>query len=443
MTSWNVGMAKVDITPRLGVPLMGNFRDDYAARGVHDPLYAHAIVLENNAGRRVALLSIDACELDRKNIALVRRCASQQTKLPEESILVAAIHTHSGPATMGLGSLPIADDADIEAFLTKAAIAVSLAIADLKPSTLAIGYSKEDRLSFNRRLACKDGKTHMNWEGLDPAFVTKPLGPIDPQVISLCVDRKDQRRGALVNFGLHPAILAGDNWLYSADYPGYLSEALSKVMGDDFMTVFFNGCCGNVNHIDYSDPLQGRGYKMAERCGYMLATAVQQAMKTPVAVCGDELAISHEKVRLKRLKISEKDRQWSQNVIEKAKTQPTQGQVDGLPDEYYAKTWLHMYDVQNQDDFAEVMTIRIGDLAIVGLPGEIFCELGLEIKKSSPAKHTIVIGLANDSIGYLPNRIAFEQGGYEPSVGSTMYEPGAGEQLIASALSQLKTLFPK
>jgi hypothetical protein len=443
MTSWKVGMAKVDITPRLGVPLMGNFRDDYAARGVHDPLYAHAMVLENNTGRRVALLSIDACELDRNNIAWVKKCVLQQTKLPEESILVAAIHTHSGPATSNLGSLPKADDADIQTFLTKAAKAVSLAIADLKPATLAIGYSQEDRLSFNRRLACKDGKTHMNWESLDPAFVVKPLGPIDPQVIALSVDRDNQRQGVLVNFGLHPAILAGDNWLYSADYPGYLAEALAKVMGDDFMTVFFNGCCGNVNHIDYSDPLQGRGFKMAECCGYVLAAAVQQAMRTPVEIHGDVLEISHEKVSLKRLKISEKDRQWSEDVLEKAKNNPTQGQVDGLPDEFYAKTWLKMYEVQNKDDEVDVMVIRLGDLAIVGLPGEIFCELGMEIKKSSPAKHTMVIELANDSIGYMPNRIAFEQGGYEPSVGSTLYEPGAGEQLIASAMTQLKTLFKK
>jgi hypothetical protein len=91
----------------------------------------------------------------------------------------------------------------------------------------------------------------------------------------------------------------------------------------------------------------------------------------------------------------------------------------------------------------EVNALRIGDLGIVTLPGEIFCEFGLQIKKQSPAKHTLVVELTNDAIGYLPTREAFEQGGYEPTTGSTYYEEGAGDELTASALRQLNGLFPR
>jgi neutral ceramidase len=443
MLSLKIGVARVDYTPALGLPLMGNFRDDYGARGIHDPLYSRALVFQDSAGTKVALLSLDICMIDRNNASLMRRFIASQTDLRPENIIIAATHTHSGPAAMSLGSLPKSDDAAIERFLTKAANAAVLANQQLKPSRLTFGTTEENRVSFNRRLRCKDGKTHMCWEGLDPEFVIEPLGPIDPQMTTLSIDQDGKPAAALVNFALHPAILAGDNWLYSADYPGYLAESLARLTGDDFITAFFNGCCGNIVHLNYADRTQGRGFEMAQRVGYMLGVAACEARTRAVPVEGNGIALSREKVRLKRLKISEDQRLWSEEVLRKAKEHPACGQVDGLPDEHYALTWLQMYQNQEADDFVEVNALRIGDLGIVTLPGEIFCEFGLQIKKQSPAKHTLVVELTNDAIGYLPTREAFEQGGYEPTTGSTYYEEGAGDELTASALRQLNGLFPR
>jgi hypothetical protein len=420
---------------------MGNFRDDYGARGVHDPLYSRALVLQNITGAKVALLSVDICMLDRNNVALMRRHIASQTDLLAENIFIAATHTHSGPAPMRLGSLPKADDASVDRFLTKAATAVVIAHERLKPSRLTIGTTTEGRLSFNRRLRCKDGRTHMNWEGLDPSFVIEPLGPTDPQVTTLVIEQEGRSAAAVVNFALHPAILAGDNWLYSADYPGYLSESLARLSRADFVTLFFNGCCGNVNHLDYTDKTQGRGYAMTQRVGYLLGVAAAEARERAVPVEGGEIAISREMVHLKRLRISKEEVKWSEEIVRKAQEHPTRGQVDGLPDVHYARTWLEMHRKQGDDDVVEVCVLRLGDAGIVTFPGEMFCEFGLQVKKNSPAKHTLVIELANDEIGYLPTREAFEQGGYEPTTGTTLYEKGAGEELTASALRQLQELF--
>lgn len=427
----------------MGLPLMGNYRDDYGARGVHDPLYARAMVLSGSSGEKVALLSVDICMIERNFVAMMRKFISSKCDIAGENIFIASIHTHSAAAPMKLGSLPKADDAAIEEFLKKAATAVMAANEKLEDASLAVGYNTEDRISFNRRLKCNDGKTHMNWEGMDPYFVVEPLGPIDPQVITLSVEQQGKPKACIVNFALHPAVLAGDNWLYSADYPGYLCEAMAKLHNPDFMTLFFNGCCGNVNHIDYTDPIQGRGYKMTQRIGYMLAVAATEAMRGSVAVVGDEIAVSREKVTLKRLPITEAQRKWSEDVLERAKTNPTMGQVDGMPDEYYAELWLDMYEKQNTDDHAEVMVVRIGDVGVVGLPGEIFCEFGMDIKKRSPVKHTFVIELANDAIGYITTAEAFHHGGYESTYGSTLYAKGTGEKLVSSALSQLEELFKR
>ncbi len=448
MSNLRVGTGSADITPPPGLPLMGNFRDDYAARGTHDPLWAHAIVFADEHGTKAGLLAVDNCMLARENVALVRETIAAGCDVPPQNVLVHATHTHSGPAASGILGMDneVAPHwGAIETFLRKAASAVIEANRRLEEASLGVGHVTEDRVSFNRRLRRRDGTTQMNWEALQPGFdlaqVAGAWGPIDPEMVCLTVGRKGMPRIALVHFGLHPAILAGDNWLYSADYPGYLRNALSQSLGEGAACLFLNGCCGDVNHVDYRDLGQGRGYEMAERVGGLLAASAQRAIDTAEPLSAICLRVAREHVLLHRLKISPSERQWCEQVLEEAQTRPPGGQVDGLPDAYFARLRLEMARVENEPDPVEVMVMRIGDAAIVGIPGETFCELGLAIKRRSPTRHTLVAGLCNDAIGYLPTRTAFEQGGYETTVGSTFYEPGSAERLVEAAVRLLKQLF--
>jgi hypothetical protein len=443
-----IGVAQVEFTPPPGLPLMGNFRDDYLARGVHDPLCAKAVVFEDDRGVKAALLALDLCMVDRKNVELIRRVVGASSRVPPENVLVHATHTHSGPAPVarflfGLDYAPFVGAA--EEFLMRAAMAVADAERDLAEGSLAVGYSQEDRVSFNRRLRRLDGSTQMNWEalapGFDPTKVAGCWGPTDPRVAAVAIQREDRAVAAMVNFGLHPAILAGDNWLYSADYPGALAEGLARIQGEPFTTLFLNGCCGNVNHVDYRDASQGRGFGMVQRVGYMLAAAATEALRGRTAVAGQQVAVCRRKVTLDRMPISAEEKRRCEKVLADLAAQPIKGQVDGLPEGHFADTRLAMHRVQDQPDEVEVFALRVGDLAIVGLPGEIFCELGLEIRRRSPAPHTLVVELSNDAIGYIPTGESFGHGGYEVTVGSTFYKPGAGEQLVASAVSQLQELF--
>ena len=448
MSQLCVGVAAVEITPPPGLPLMGNFRDDYLARGVHDPLMAKAIVFQDAQGGAAALLAVDVCMLDRRNVALIRQAIGRTARVPPEHVLVHATHTHSAPAPhdrflFGLDYEPYR--AAAESLLVRAASAVALAEQRASAAQLSWGEAVEDRLSFNRRLRRQDGTTQMNWEalaaGFDPAQIDSAWGPTDPQVGCLLVEAAARPVAAAVNFGLHPAILAGDNWHYSADFPGQLAAALARIQGDDFLTLFLNGCCGNVNHVDYRDPQQGRGYGMIQRVGYMLAAAAAQAIRSRMPLAGDRIAVARERVTLERMTISPDERDRCQRVLDDLQGQPPRGQVDGLPDAFFADLRLRMHAVQHVPDAVEVQTIRVGELAIVGLPGEVFCEFGLQLKRRSPAAHTLVVELANDAIGYLPTRNAFAQGGYEVTAGSTLYAPGAGEQLADAAAAQLQRLF--
>lgn len=439
-----VGCATVEITPPPGLPLMGNFRDDYAARGVHDPLQAKAVVFADSSGAKAAVLALDVCMLDRANVARIRESVHRESGVPPAHVLVHAIHTHSAPApndryAFGFDLTPHL--AEIDGLLVKAASAVALAERDLAEADLAVGYAREERVAFNRRLRRRDGSTQMNWEALQPGFdpreIAGPWGTTDPQLTCLVIERGGRPCAAVVNFGLHPAVLAGDNWLYSADYPGYLAEALGRTLGSHFTCLFLNGCCGNVNHVDYCDPLQGRGYKMAERIGYMLAAAAHEAISARQPVAADRIAVSSENVALDRIPIPPDEFRRCEAILEETRRNPARGQVDGLPEAYFADLRVRMHREQDTPLEAEVMAIHLGEVSLVGLPGEIFCESGLEIKRRSAARHTLVAELANDAVGYVPTRESFAQGGYETTVGSTFVREGSAERLVASALRQL------
>ncbi len=442
MARLDCGAAAVAFTPPPGLPLIGNFRDDYAARGVHDPLYARALVVRGAGGAMAGLLLLDLCMVTHENAGVLREVIARTSSVPPDRVLIAATHTHSGPAPMRLGSMPVSPPAALRRFLAKAATAVGRAERALRPADLLAGAARETRVAFCRRLACRDGRTHMNWEHLDPAFVRRALGTPDTVLRVLAARGTDgDWRAALVNFGLHPAVLAGDNWLYSADYPGYLAEALRRLHGPGLVPLFANGCCGDVNHIDYRDPLQGRGYGMTQRIGYLLAVAATEAMQRAVPVRGTTVRVSRESVRLDRLPVSAARRVWAARAVARAARRPARGQVDGVPDEFYARVLLEMHARQHAPAEAEVMVLRLGDAAVVGLPGECFSALGDRIRRGSPARHTLVVELANDELGYFPVRQAFAAGGYETTPGSTFFRPGAGERLADSARRQLARLF--
>lgn len=441
MSKLKVGIAAVDYKPDLGLPIMGHIRDDYAARGVHDPMFAKAMVIAGASGEKIALLSVDICMIPGDQIAMMREFIEDRCGIAGKNVLIAGTHTHGGPSTLEKYTSPKSPDDKMEAFLNRAAQAVIDANDNLEDATFKVGYAEEDRLSFNRRLKCSDGKTHMNWEEVDPAIVIEALGPIDPQLVTMTVSNSGQHKAALVNFPLHPAIIDYENWEYTADWPGYMAQGLGKIAGDDFVSLFFNGCCGNINQFDYDNKyLPKKGYPMAQLAGYTLAASAAKAMRSEVAVSGDKVAVSGELVTLKRFRITEEEYQEAKRVLE-SKVKVVRENSDGLPAEYMAPGVIEMYEKQDTDDQVEVMAMRVGDVGIVGLPGEIFCEFGLEIKDRSPAKHTIVIELANGAVGYFPTVAAFDEGGYEVTASATNYEKGSGEKLVESAVKQLNELF--
>ncbi len=445
-----IGIAEVNYTPRVGFDLAGNYRgNDYASRGIHDSLFCRAIVASNGI-EKAAIVTIDICFLKKNAVNFMRANIAAKTDIKPENIMITCSHTHSGPK-------PIIDDAegkDVEAkaFLLKASTAAIIANERLKPTTIAVGKSSESRISHNRRIKCKDGSTHMCWEKYEPGFAIGPLGPIDPEVITMSFTQDGKQVGALVNFACHATTLTGNNWLYSADYPGYMVETLKKLKGKDYMPMFINGVSGNLTQVDYRVGFPDT-YQECQRIGYMLGVAAAAAINNEQVISGNEIAVSREMVPLSNLDITDEQFEWAQMIIKKVEKEGMPPiQANGIPDAAYAKNWISMRAKQDLVDSLELMVVRIGDIAIVGFPGEMFTEFGLDIKAKSAFKNTIVAGITNDSRAYFPTKVSFTEGlkgftpmikGYETTPGSTYFDIGSGEKLSESALNQLKKLFNK
>jgi len=165
---------------------------------------------------------------------------------------------------------------------------------------------------------------------------------------------------------------------------------------------------------------------------------------------GNRIRVLSEMVPVKRMTITEEQYAWAKQMMVKVEKYGMPGfQTDGIPDAQFAGQWIEMYEMQNLADTLEVMVVRVGDVAFVGLPGEMFNEFGSDIKKRSPVKHTLVMGLTNDSRKYFPTRVSFSQGptgftpmtnGYETTPGATLYDKGAGEKLCETAVSLLNRI---
>ena len=442
-TQYEIGVATVDITPPVGTPLAGNFRDDYASRGVHTPLTARALAVRSG-GAAVALVAADLLTVPETMVALARRQIEAACGLRPEQVLISATHTHSGPAAE-LVAGPPAPAAVIEKITAGIAAACIQAHQALRSSGLWRGATQTDHetLFFNRRLRLKDGRTVMNWTRPPRDAIDAAWGPTDPEMGLLLAGADPEYPTFFgVNAALHAAVLAGDNWLINADWPGYYYQAVQRIFGSDATAMYFQGAQGNINHLDAFDPTQGRGFKEAQRIGSTIALAAAAARRELRSVSGP-VAWSSRQVALPPRVITPAEIARAEQVVAEsaASGEAPRGQTDGLPELLFARAQLELAP-RTEPYATEIQALRIGDLAVVGLPGEFFVEFGLEIKRRSPAAQTFVVGLANGSLGYVPTAAAFAQGGYEPtSWHYSKLAPQAGPLCVAAALEQLQTLF--
>ena len=430
------GLAEIEITPPIGYRMDGYFTERLST-GVKDPLMAKALVFQQG-DTKSALVVCDLLGVPQTLTREVRARAAARTGIPAENIAVTATHTHTGPLFSGerarifselaaakYGTDPLARINYVETLRDRLVDVIVAANAAVSPATLEFVAASEDRVSFNRRYHLNDGTVATN-PGISNPKIVGPAGPIDPDLPFILISKEKTPVGSLTVFAMHLDTVGGTE--YSADYAGQLAHGLRREFGDRFISMFGTGTCGNINHIDVS----GTRRYSARLIGEQLAISVL-SLRSREPVANSALAAASGRVTLPLRKVSDTQITAARANAPKIGTTelPFLAQVETV-------TTLDLASRGPALD-TEVQVFRVNrDLAIVLLPGEIFVELGLAIKRASPFKHTLVIELSNDNPAYIPTEKAFKEGGYEPT--NSRIETGGGEQLVAEALRLLKTL---
>jgi neutral ceramidase len=434
-----LGTAFTDITPPLGIPMAGYYHAR-GADGVLDPLFSKAIVLERD-GERVALVTLDLIGTTRWVTDQARAEIGRTTGLKAESVMISATHAHTGPelADRGERGTDMGGEKEIAVRYTRElpkliAQSVRLASERLQPARLSAARGRCDSLAFNRRYYMRDGSVGWNPGKLNTNMVTA-AGPTDPEVCVLYADAPEASApgGAIatyVTFAMHPDTTGGSK--LSADWPGALGRVLTAYHGSNHLTLLANGTCGNINNFDFSWNWSNHGPFEQNRIGTILGAAVLQAYRDLRPVSAGPLRVRSERVELALPEITPEEAAAAKKTIEETRDDRGANFMK-LVRAYRA---LDVAARAGQPHQVETQVIALGrDVAWVGLPGEVFVELGLAIKKRSPFKLTFVVELANENLGYIPDRRSYAEGNYEPE--SARCAAGSGEKLVETALRLL------
>jgi neutral ceramidase len=395
------------------------------ANGQEGELRAAAVAIEDARGGRVALIACDVLMIERDVLDRAARRVERETGIPFDHILINATHTHHAPTTVTVHGYE-RDEAFTRQVEDKIAQAAAKAVRRLAPSTFLFRLGEESSVGKNSRLLLGDGTIY--WVGPHDDAV-RPTGPFDPELPVLALRRRDGGLEAVVfNHSTH-TIGTRKPGVRSPSFYGLAAQELEKERGGTFL--FFEGASGSTHNLDVP------AAEAAYRIHHAVAAALDAAHERPV----DRVDAIRKEITVKVRHFREedddrvvvnyctkriKDPAAARSVIEtframRRKLDSRQGEA--------RKTW--------------VQAVRIGDVAIVGVPGEFFTALGEEIKRRSPFRYTCVFELANDYIGYIPDRSGYERGGYQVWTGLHSYlEPGTGEQIVAETVELLGRLKP-
>lgn len=372
------GVATADITPPIGVTLMGY--DPRPSESVGHALRAEALACEGETGAWI-LIGADVCAFASPLTHPLRAEIASDTGLPPAAVMLTATHTHSGPH--------ITDALWCERSEQESAYFRTLRdnLRDVAkrawrariPGTLVLAKTAAPDLGSNRRIQRQDGTWINEWA--DP--LGRHTGYYDPAVDVLGVRREDNVLDALlVNFGCHPVCFGPKNLAISGDYVSYLKDDL-EARGDARTVMFTVSGHANIDPREcvQCDPMVVR--KMGER----LADIVRRSLPSLTPVGGEGVGVAEEFWRFRAT--------WS-----------PEGRL-----RIYFPHAAHGACVETS-----VSALATGSLALLGMPGETASEYRQKFIRCSPFVHTILMSLANDFIGYLPTDEMLRQGAYETTL---------------------------
>jgi len=260
--------------------------------------------------------------------------------------------------------------------------------------------------------------------------VVRPTGPHDVEVPVLVFRRPDgSEAGVLFNHSVHN--IGATNWeVFSPAFSGLARGAIEQ--RHDTIALFLPGAFGSSHNITYN----GSGVPPAELV-HRLAAAIEEGLQKarpclfgPVQVL--QRPFTYRVREFDEVQAAADVRRYAERYF---------GEQSEGQQRVFAAMRAELGPRQGEARTTLLTVMRLGEVALVGIPGEMYARLGLDLRRRSPFRHTILIGLANEEIGYIPDRQAYEDGGYQTWVGThCLVAPGTGEAMVEQALAMLEEL---
>ncbi len=398
------GVARVDITPPLELKAsLGGYGDRMSrpATGVHDRVWAKALVVQQGT-KRFALVTADMLAIPPGfKSALLETLA--QDGWQDSEVMLLASHSHTSidleainpKNTFGIPQLGIYQPALTHRTLDLFAQVIREAAKTPQPCTLATASIQLDGWSHNRR----EGNT-----------------AIQPE---LTVTRLDTAQGplvALVNWTAHPTFMDADDMLFSGDWPGHMQRTVEALIGGGVTVMYYNGAEGDQSPT--ARPDSGGNWEKAERYGRELGIQVWKVWQKIKTKPSSELAYHLEPIALPT-------RTWHPDFMK------TGGAEYGLNESSVRQIVEGLAPVATHS-----VSLRLGELVIVGVPGELAATLGDEVKaqvrRALGLNHVVIGGLADEWTSYILTPEEYRKGGYEASM--CFYGEGLGPVIVAGVV---------
>jgi len=444
------GAAAVDITPQeFPVSVPGGFSAKYA-ESAHDPFFARALVFSNGE-TTMAMVVVDTLGASPEVLDEAKAIAAEATGIPMDHMLICSTHTHSGPRS-NVKEGPAPEVAYRGLLIRGLADSIIRAHKNLELASVgAASHPLADEV-FNRRWFLKPGKMPPNPFGkMDivkmnpprgPDVLDRPAGPTDPDITIISV-RDSQRKplALFANYSLH-YVGATPQGQLSADYFGEFARLVpNRLRGDsDFVAMMSNGTSGDINNIPFTVTRPPREpFEQIRIVARKAADTVWFAyQKIDEYDPRPQLAMIEREVTLKYRRPTDADVEDARKVL----ATQDKDELAKLPRlaQNYARQKIRAHEREEDSLTVKVQAIRIGDLAVCGIPFETFVEIGLDLKDRSPFSQTMVIGLANGRHGYLPTPEQHRLGGYETWLGTNQVQKDASVILTDQLLEMLKEL---
>jgi len=398
------GVARIDITPDKPVTLSGYASRKGLSTGVHDPLSARALAFEA-AGKRLVLVSVDIIGFYGGTDEYLRSALLKEFNLQPSELFLCGIHTHAAPTpTLDRERGGASNVEYMEALRGKLIDVVRRALGAMQPAKIGLGVGYCPVGSNRRELRISDkGESSI-------VLGRNPYGTTDKEVLVMKVAKPDGTPLAIAfDYATHGTALGYDNYTISGDVPGLAEQFVEKILGSDVIAPVFVGASGNI------DPW----YRVLP--GFNTEPGWVPEPVLLGTFLGEEVVHVYRDIK----KTGPADKITTNYAV--VQLQAKSG--DDVPADKNP----------NSPTMPFVITVaRLGDVAFVGLGGEVLTEIGMAIKAGSPCEHTFVITHCNGAAGYLAPKELHVQDGYE--VKSSHFAPKAADTVIRESIRMLHDL---